>query len=57
MIRECNLVGRFIFTADTNYFYILAYLLNAGNVEPERLPLLASGSETTFVSRQRPQNR
>jgi hypothetical protein len=26
-------------------------------VEPEKRPLLANGSETTFVSRQRPRNR
>jgi hypothetical protein len=33
--------------------YILAYLLRAGTVEPERQPLLGSGSEKTLVSRQR----
>jgi hypothetical protein len=34
--------------------YILAYWLKTGTVEPERQPLLASGSEKkTFVSRQR----
>jgi hypothetical protein len=31
----------------------VAYLLKAGAMEPERQPLLASGSGTTFVSRQR----
>jgi hypothetical protein len=31
----------------------VAYLLTARSVEPEKLPLLANGSETTFVSRQR----
>jgi hypothetical protein len=33
------------------------YLLKPGTVEPEKQPLLANGSETTFISRQRPQNR
>jgi hypothetical protein len=33
--------------------YILAYLLKARTVEPEKEPLLANGSETKFVSRQR----
>jgi hypothetical protein len=32
----------------------VAYLLKARTVEPEKQPLLANGSETTFVSRQRP---
>jgi hypothetical protein len=32
--------------------YIVAYLLKARTVEPEAQPLLANGSETTFVSRQ-----
>jgi hypothetical protein len=31
----------------------VAYLLKAGTVEPERWPLLASGSGTTFIPRQR----
>jgi hypothetical protein len=31
----------------------VAYLLEARTVEPEKQPLLANGSETTFVSRQR----
>jgi hypothetical protein len=31
----------------------VAYLLKARTVEPEKQPLLANGSETTFVSRQR----
>jgi hypothetical protein len=31
----------------------LKYLLQARTVEPEKQPLLANGSETTFVSRQR----
>jgi hypothetical protein len=32
---------------------IVAYLPKAITLEPEKLPLLANGSETTFVSRQR----
>jgi hypothetical protein len=32
--------------------YIVAYLLIARTVEPEKQPLLANGSETTFVSKQ-----
>jgi hypothetical protein len=32
---------------------IVAYLLKARTVEPEKQPLLANGSETTVVSRQR----
>jgi hypothetical protein len=32
-------------------FRIVAYLLKARAVEPEKQPLLGSGSETTFVSR------
>jgi hypothetical protein len=31
---------------------ILAYLLKARTVEPEKQPFLTNGSETTFVSRQ-----
>jgi hypothetical protein len=30
----------------------VAYLLKARTVEPEKHPLLANGSEATFVSRQ-----
>jgi hypothetical protein len=37
--------------------YIVTYLLKAITVEPEKQPLLANGSETIFVSRQRPRNR
>jgi hypothetical protein len=33
--------------------YIVAYLLKAGTVEPEKQPLLANSSEITFVSGQR----
>jgi hypothetical protein len=36
---------------------IVAYLLKARIVEPEKQPLLADGSETTFVSRQGPRNK
>jgi hypothetical protein len=32
----------------------VAHLLKARTVESEKQPLLAKGSETTFVSRQRP---
>jgi hypothetical protein len=39
------------------YFNILAYLLKAKTVEPKKQPLLANGSEITFVSRQLPKNR
>jgi hypothetical protein len=35
------------------YECIVAYLLKARTVEPEKHPLLANGSETAFVSRQR----
>jgi hypothetical protein len=35
---------------------IVAYLLKARTVEPAKQPLLTNGSETTFVSRQRPRN-
>jgi hypothetical protein len=43
-------------------FYFLShirntYLLKARIVEQEKQPLLANGSETTFVSRQRPRNK
>jgi hypothetical protein len=33
--------------------YIVAYLLKTRTVKSEKQPLLANGSETTFVSRQR----
>jgi hypothetical protein len=36
---------------------IVAYLLRARTVEPEKRPLLVNNSETTFVSRQQPQNK
>jgi hypothetical protein len=39
------------------HFNNVAYLLKARTVEPEKQPLLANGSETTFVSRQRPRNK
>jgi hypothetical protein len=32
----------------------MAYMLKARTVEPEEQPLLADGSETIFVSMQRP---
>jgi hypothetical protein len=35
----------------------VAYLLNVRTAEPEKQPSLANGSETIFVSRQRPRNR
>jgi hypothetical protein len=34
----------------------VTYLLKARTVQPQKQPLLANGSETTFVSRQRPLN-
>jgi hypothetical protein len=37
--------------------YAVTYLLEAKTVEPEKQPLLANGSETTFVSSQRPRNK
>jgi hypothetical protein len=37
--------------------YIVVYLFKATTVKPEKQPLLANGSETTFVSRQRPRNK
>jgi hypothetical protein len=36
---------------------IVAYLLKARTLEPEKQPLLAKGSETTFVFTQRPRKR
>jgi hypothetical protein len=43
----------------TNEFQIdiVVYLLKAKIVEPKKQPLLAKGTETTFVSRQRLRNR
>jgi hypothetical protein len=38
-------------------FNIVAYLLKVRIVEPDKQPLLANGSETTFVSRHRARNR
>jgi hypothetical protein len=35
----------------------VAYMLKAITAEPEKQPLLANGSETAFVYRQRPRNR
>jgi hypothetical protein len=35
----------------------VAYFLDARTVESEKQPLLANGSETTFVSRQWPRNK
>jgi hypothetical protein len=35
----------------------VVYLLKAKSVETEKQPLLARGSETTFISRQRPRNK
>jgi hypothetical protein len=34
-------------------YHIVAYLLKARTVEPEKQPLLANGSESAFVSTQR----
>jgi Na+/melibiose symporter-like transporter len=41
----------------TTFIYIVAYFLKAGTVEPEKQPLLANGSETTFIARQQVQNK
>jgi hypothetical protein len=38
-------------------YIIVSYLLKARTVEAEKQPLLANGSERTFISRQRPQNK
>jgi hypothetical protein len=35
----------------------VAYMLKTRTVDPEKQPLLANGSETTFVSMQRPRNK
>jgi hypothetical protein len=34
--------------------HVVAYLLEARTVEPEKQPLLVNSSETTFISRQQP---
>jgi hypothetical protein len=39
-----------------SYHSNVTYLLQARYVKPEKQPLLANGSETTFVFRQRPGN-
>jgi hypothetical protein len=42
------------------YFYAyntVSHLLKLRTVEPEKEPLLANGSETTFVARQRSRNK
>jgi hypothetical protein len=44
-----------IVTSLLGSYYIGAYLLKARTVVPEKQPLLANGSETTFVSRHRQQ--
>jgi hypothetical protein len=54
-------IYRVYYTIDTGLIWvrglnIVAYLLKARTVEPEKQPLLANGSETTFVSRQRPRS-
>jgi hypothetical protein len=41
----------------TPSWHTAAYWLKAITVEPEKQPLLANGSETTFVSTQRPRNK
>jgi hypothetical protein len=40
-----------------NFIDIVAYLLKARTVEPEKQPLLETGSEIAFVSMQEPRNR
>jgi hypothetical protein len=44
-----------IWDIETHWWHIVAYLLKARTVESEKQPLLANGSEITFVSRQRSQ--
>jgi hypothetical protein len=41
----------------TNVLNTVAYLLRARTETPEKQPLLANGSETTFVYSQRPRNK
>jgi ParB-like chromosome segregation protein Spo0J len=45
--------SRVLLKSSPIYLYIVAYLLKARTVEPEKQSLLANGSETIFVSRQR----
>jgi hypothetical protein len=53
---QIRIVQRQYWTQDFQ-FYIVAHLLKASTVEPEKQPLPENGSETTFVSRQRPRDR
>jgi hypothetical protein len=46
-------VSKITFSHEIFLLNILAYLLKARTEESEKQPLLANGSETTFVSRQR----
>jgi hypothetical protein len=46
----------YTYIQEENYENIAAYLLKARIVDPERQQLLANGSETAFVSRQRTRN-
>jgi hypothetical protein len=39
------------------HFNIVAYLFKARTMEPDKQPLLANGSDTTFDSRQRPRKQ
>jgi hypothetical protein len=55
--EEKSTYGKFCGLFETLPYHIVAYLLKARTVEPEKQPLLANGSETKFVSRQRPRNR
>jgi hypothetical protein len=52
-----NFPIKFLKNVCITLIFIVAYLLKAWTAEPERWPLLGNGSETIFVSRQRPQNR
>jgi hypothetical protein len=60
VLCSCSACSPYINTRNTHtlriivtFVWYLTYLLEAITVEPEKQPLLAKGSETTFVSRQR----
>jgi hypothetical protein len=54
LYTQIHSVGRMqSFNTLKQVVYIVAYLLEARTVEPKKQPLLANGSEITFISRQR----
>jgi hypothetical protein len=57
--NNCNhfLILVLLITDQTTVQMYMACLLKAEIVEPEKQPLLANGSETTLISRQRPRNK